>query len=59
MPTEWFREFTTLEFEGKPYSVIARYDDYLKRLFGDYMQLPPEEQRVSRHNYDSHLIENE
>lgn len=59
MPTEWFREYTTLEFEGKPFSVLTHYHEYLTRLFGDYMQLPPEEQRVTRHNYDSYLIENE
>ena len=59
MPTEWFQEYTSLEFEGKPYSVLSHWHDYLTRLFGDYMQLPPEEQRVTRHNYDSYLIENE
>ena len=59
MPTEWFQEYTTLEFEGKPYSVLTHRHDYLTRLFGDYMQLPPEEQQVTRHNYDSYLLENE
>lgn len=55
MPTEWFREYTTLEFEGKPYSVLSHYHDYLTHLYGDYMQLPPVEQRVTRHQYDSFL----
>lgn len=59
MPTEWFLEYTTLEFEGKPYSVLTHWHDYLTRLFGDYMQLPPEEQRVSHHLYDTYLIDNE
>lgn len=59
MPTEWFREYTKLLFEGKPYSVLTHYHDYLTRLFGDYMQLPPEEQRVSHHLYDTYLLENE
>lgn len=59
MPTDWFQEYTTLIFEGKPYSVLSHWHDYLTRLFGDYMQLPPLEQQVSRHNYDSYLLENE
>ena len=59
MPTEWFTEYTTLEFEGKPYSVVSHWHDYLTRLFGDYMQLPPEDQRVTHHLYDSYLLENE
>ena len=58
MPAEWFLEYTELPFEGKMYPVIARYDDYLRRLFGDYMQLPPEAQRVSRHDYDSYWTGN-
>lgn len=55
MPREWFESYTELEFEGKQYPVIAHYDDYLHRLFGDYMQLPPEEKRISHHLYDSFI----
>ena len=59
MPSDWFKEYMTLEFEGKPYSVLSHYHEYLSRLFGDYMQLPPAEQRVARHEYDSYLLEND
>ena len=57
MPREWFESYTHLEFEGKSYPVISHYDEYLRQLFGDYMQLPPEDQRTSRHLYDVYKID--
>lgn len=41
---------TTHTFEGIPYSIPADYDTFLRRQYGNYMQLPPEEQRVGRHH---------
>lgn len=34
-----------LEFEGKLLPVPNRYGDYLRKVYGDYMKLPPEEKR--------------
>ena len=56
MPREWFNTYSQLEFEGKRYPVITHYDDYLHRLYGDYMKMPPEEQRVSHHLYDVYSL---
>lgn len=36
---------TFLEFEGVPMQVPEKYHDFLKRLYGDYMKLPPEKKR--------------
>ena len=38
-----------VEFEGKVYNAPIGYDQILRTYYGDYMQLPPEEQRVSHH----------
>lgn len=38
-----------VEFEGKVYNAPRDWDYYLKRIYGDYMQLPAEEKRVSQH----------
>lgn len=46
---EMFQDFTTAEFEGKFYKVPVRYDEFLRGLYGDYMQLPPENERVPGH----------
>lgn len=43
-------EYTTALFEGHEFSIVKRYDEYLKTLYGDYMQLPPEDKRTSGHN---------
>lgn len=44
-PAAWFAETTTLEFEGHCLKAPADYDAILRQTYGDYMQLPPEDQR--------------
>lgn len=44
-----FSSFVQLEFEGRWYSAPVGYDKWLKSMYGDYMRLPPEEERVSNH----------
>ena len=60
-----FDSFIEVPFENLQLTIPANYDLLLKRAYGDYMQLPPEEKRVAKHNivkmdfgkYES-LIEN-
>lgn len=42
--------YVPVKFEGREYMAIRGYDSYLTELYGDYMQLPPEEQRKPMHN---------
>ena len=37
----FFEEFVKLEFEYNLFMSIAKYDEYLKLEYDDYMQLPP------------------
>ena len=43
-------EPTEYDFEGRKYYGVKDYDKYLTIIFGDYMTLPPVEQRVVHHN---------
>lgn len=49
-PKEWFETAVYKDFNGYKMPVMAGYDQYLRRIFGDYMQLPPEEKRIPKHN---------
>lgn len=51
---EWFKETVDLEFEGCQYKAPIGADQYMRRLFGDYMQLPPEDKRVSHHRFKAY-----
>ena len=42
-------ESKNLAFEGKEYRCFAKWDEYLKIKYGDYMKLPPEQDRVWKH----------
>lgn len=46
-PVEDFNNLVELEFEGHVFKACRHWDDYLTRLYGDYMQLPPADQRVT------------
>lgn len=42
--------YVDLPFEDGVFMCFAGWDDHLRRKFGNYMQLPPEEERAWRHH---------
>ena len=47
---EWIDQPSEVEFEGGVYQTVGDTDAYLRKLYGDYMKLPPERQRVAGHS---------
>ena len=54
MPKSIFDEYILLDFEDRKFSAVKAYDTYLSNLFGDYMKLPPVEQRISKHDFEAY-----
>ena len=54
---EIFAEMVDAEFEGIKVCVPAGYKEYLTQIYGDYMQLPPENQRVTQHHFKAYWKE--
>ena len=49
-PREYVSEISNATFEGGTYPISRHYDALLKIIYGDYMQLPPpEERRIKQH----------
>jgi lipopolysaccharide cholinephosphotransferase len=49
-----FESSIDLEFEDFYFKVPIGYDNYLESLYGNYMQLPPIEKRVSHHSFKAY-----
>ena len=50
MPSEVYGKPTLMVFEDRQYCVPERIEDYLTRLFGDYMRLPSKDEQEKQLN---------
>ncbi len=55
----WFGDGKLIDFEGYLFYAPCDYDNVLKVLFGNYMQLPPLEKRVSHHTFEAYWKDNQ
>ena len=44
-------EFDEIMFEGKLFMTVKDYDTYLRNEYGHYMELPPEKDRIPKHDF--------
>ena len=51
---EVFESYEDKKFEQLTVRDLKEYDLYLRSIFGDYMQLPPEDQRVPNHGFSAY-----
>ena len=53
-----YKEYTKTTFEGREFSIIKNYDKYLTGIYVNYMELPPEDKRITHHSFDAYYKEN-
>ena len=51
---EWYDCVELQPFERYMFNVPREYDKVLRRCYGDYMELPPVEKRVTHHAFDAY-----
>jgi len=51
---ELFGESVKCKFEKYEFNISAAYDTILRQIYGDYMQLPPEKDRIRHHLYKAY-----
>lgn len=44
-------------FEGRLFKIPSEYKEYLNQTYGDYMQLPPENKRIRKHDFHFSIIQ--
>lgn len=49
-PSDMFNYLIDIQFQGHTYRAFGEYDRILTLDYGDYMQLPPEAERVPKHH---------
>lgn len=48
-PKEWFKSYKYVPFEDIKIRINDHIDEYLRKLYGDYMTFPPIEERIPKH----------
>ena len=48
---KFFEQTIELEFEGRKFNAPGKPHEYLEALYGNYMELPAKEKRVSHHSF--------
>lgn len=56
MPLTGFSDLVNIDFENNVFNAVSCWHEYLTGIYGDYMQLPPEEKRVC-HGFKAYRIE--
>jgi len=51
MPSKWWDEIIEFDFEGYKFYASAEYDKILKKIYNNYMQLPPLDKRITHHSF--------
>lgn len=53
-----YENTVSCRFGDRSYKIPEAYDQTLRSIYGDYMQLPPENERVSHHKYEAYISDN-
>jgi lipopolysaccharide cholinephosphotransferase len=48
-PKSYFQNIEMRQFEDDTFTIPAAYHEYLTQIYGDYMELPPFNQRITHH----------
>lgn len=51
---EIYSSASEVNFEGELFLAPMGYDEYLRDIYGDYMQLPPKDKRKSHHSFKAY-----
>lgn len=54
VPKKYFEEPIKCTFEKETFVTTKFYHEWLTSIYGDYMQLPPKEERISHHKFKAY-----
>jgi len=57
MPSGIFMKQTKHVFEDAEFCIPIKYDEYLSRLYGDYMRIPPLDKQITHHSFRAYIKE--
>lgn len=57
LSSDCFSSSIPLHFENLVFPAPSGYHEYLSSLYGNYMELPPKEKRISKHDFDAYWNE--